>query len=370
MIGAMNIETVRSIPLSEAHASPAPAPILGREVWGLAASFAVVLFLVASLVWWIAGVDPVQSAVGKIVGITGDAILAALITVALWKLRAKPLGLKALVACVLSLAASPVSALVDWGISSYYWWPRPVPIDPTYIAQVIIFSTSELFGWSCLYLALQYSSEVRETERRLAALREEALSAQMRALHYQINPHFLFNTLNSIAGLVEEGANQPAREMVLRLASFLRRTISLDPMIETSLGEEVKLQLDYLRIEEARFADRMTVRVELDDAARLAPVPALILQPLVENAVKHGVARTPGPASIEIGAMRTEDGLLKIWVENSVPPNANCHPDGLGIGLANVRNRLATRYGAAAECRTVPAAPGRTRIEILMPMTP
>lgn len=94
----------------------------------------------------VAGVDPVKSASGKLVGIAGDTILAVLITLVLWKLRAWPLGMKAMLACVLALAASPVSAFVDWCISSYYWWPKPVPIDPTYIAQVIIFSTSAPAG--------------------------------------------------------------------------------------------------------------------------------------------------------------------------------------------------------------------------------
>lgn len=363
----MDIQMARSNPLLKAHASPDPTPILSRELLGLAASFAIVLFLVASLVWWVAGVDPVKSASGKLVGIAGDTILAVLITLVLRKLRAWPLGMKAMLACVLALAASPVSAFVDWCISSYYWWPKPVPIDPTYVAQVIIFSTSELFGWSCLYLALQYSSEVRETERRLAALREEALSAQMQALHYQINPHFLFNTLNSIAGLVEEGANGPAREMVLMLANFLRRTISLDPMTKSSLEDEVALQLDYLGIEKVRFSDRMSVTVALHESARHARVPALLLQPLVENAIKHGIARTPGPAEIKIAASVVENGQLKVWVENSVPPGEGLRPDGLGIGLANVSNRLIARHGAAAKCRIAPTGAGFIRVEITMP---
>ncbi len=358
------------MPTLEAETAPAAlSSAFGPEVRLLAAAFAAALFVVASIVWWVAGVDPLMSAPGKLVGIFGDALLAATITLVLWKIRERKLGVKAIVAATLSLAASPVSAFIDWCITYWYTWPASPPVNPAYVAQVVIFTTSELFGWSCLYLALQYSAEVRERERRMAALREEALNAKMQALHYQINPHFLFNTLNSIAGLVEEGQNGPAREMVLRLARFLRTTISLDPMTETTLESEVNLQLAYIGIEEARFSDRMTVEVDVDPLVRSARVPALILQPLVENAIKHGVARTPGPAMILIGAT-AHAGRLRIFVENSVPSDERPPHEGLGIGLANVASRLAARFGGDAECRMLPACPGRIRVEISMPVLP
>lgn len=369
MIRAMNIDMAPARNFTDESTLSHAPPIFGREVRMLGAAFAVVLFVVASIVWGIAGVDPVQSALGKIVGIAGDAVLAALITWVLWRIRARPLGVKAIVACFLSLGASPVSALVDWIVSSCYA-SMPVPVNPAYIAQVVIFTTSELFGWSCLYLALQYSAEVREKERRLAALREEALSAKMRALHYQINPHFLFNTLNSVAGLIEEGASQPAREMVLRLAGFLRSTIALDPLSEIPLQEEVDLQLAYLGIEEVRFADRMSVHVDIEPAVRRARIPALLLQPLVENAVKHGVARTPGAAKVTIAARTEADGRICLTVENSMPASGEGGSEGLGIGLANVANRLAARFGKAADCRRMVTAGGDNRIEIRMPHLP
>lgn len=369
MIPRMNIEMARAQRMADDTALSPHPPVFSREVRLLGAAFAVALFVVASIVWGIAGVDPVQSAFGKIIGIAGDAVLAVLITLVLWRIRARPLGVKAIVACLLSLGASPVSALVDWIVSSCYA-SMALPVDPNYIAQVVIFTTSELFGWSCLYLALQYSAEVREKERRLAALREEALSAQMRALHYQVNPHFLFNTLNSVAGLIEEGASQPAREMVLRLAGFLRSTIALDPLSEIPLREEVDLQLAYLGIEAVRFADRMSVDIRIDPAVRGARVPALLLQPLVENAVKHGVARTPGPARVAIAARPEPDGRICLSVENSMPPSGERGNEGLGIGLANVANRLAARFGGDADCRRMVTDAGDNRVEIRMPHLP
>ncbi|MFT3974992.1 MAG: histidine kinase [Amaricoccus sp.] len=230
---------------------------------------------------------------------------------------------------------------------------------------MVIFTTSELFGWSCLFLALQYNARARETERQLAAAREEGLKAQMRALQYQVNPHFLFNTLNSIAGLIEEDSREPAQEMTLRLAGFLRQTLALDPAVDVRLAEEIALQTDYLAIEETRFSDRLEVRLSLPGGVPEARVPALILQPLVENAIKHGVARTPGHAVLEIGADRVGDEL-RLWVES--PAAASKGPGaGLGVGLANVTARLAARWPGRSGCASSAAGPGRVRVEMRMP---
>ncbi|MFM2279910.1 MAG: hypothetical protein RLZZ444_2141 [Pseudomonadota bacterium] len=359
-------------PATGAHPAPDAAPFSGsafsREVVILAASFALALFIVSSIVWGLAGFDPIDSALGKLVAIAGDAALAAIITLILWRLRNWSLGVKAIVACLLSLAAAPISGLIDWGLHIFYVWPEPAPFNPEYFAQVVIFTTSELFGWSCLYLALQYNAQVRESERRLAALREEALHAQMRALQYQVNPHFLFNTLNSIAGLVEEGQLMPARDMVLGLAGFLRRTLALDPLSDTRLADEVDLQLAYLKIEETRFSDRMTVDLEIADDVGDAQVPSLILQPLVENAIKHGIARTPGPTILIIGAAQADPETLVIWIENSVPGDDPGEKAGMGLGLANVRKRLETRFGSSTQCIVGNGSiPGRVRVKIRMP---
>ncbi len=365
---------IRGMTVDHAHTafpdfSDSPhSAVFGREVITLGLAFAATLFVVSSVVWGIAGTDPFQSAWGKVVGITGDAVLAVIITLVLWRLRAWPLGGKALVACFLSLAAAPFSALLDWGIHILCVWPERVLFNIQYFAQVVIFTTSELFGWSCLYLALQYNSQMRESQMRLAAVREEALQAQMRALQYQVNPHFLFNTLNSVAGLMEEGAIDSARDMVLRLATFLRQTLALDPMLDVRLDSEIALQLDYLGIEETRFSDRMEVRLDVDAALHAAKVPGLILQPLVENAIKHGVSRTPGAAVVIIGARQSSDGLLKVWVENSVPSGHGGASEGMGIGLVNVASRLAARYGSYGTCVSSPSGPGRNRVEIGMPL--
>lgn len=332
--------------------------------------FAVTLFVISSVIWGLAGIDPVRSALPKVAGITADAIMAVLISLILWRIAGMGLGQKALVACLLSLIGAVLSGFVDRGLQIYMTQPDPAPFSMDYFASVVTFTTAELFGWSCLYLALQYSAQMRETERRLAQARQQAIAAQMRALQYQINPHFLFNTLNSVAGLIEEGASVPARDMVLRLAAFLRKTLALDPSSDMPLADEIALQRDYLAIEEARFSDRLTVRLRVQPGIGTALVPALILQPLVENAIKHGVARVPDQAMLEIGAEERPQGRLRLWVENPVPARLSGQdaPDGMGIGLKNVAERLAARHPGNALLDARIVAQGRLRVEIDLPM--
>ncbi|RCW80481.1 sensor histidine kinase [Paracoccus lutimaris] len=341
----------------------------GRDVVVLGLGFAAVLFIVSSVIWWVVtGIDPVTTALPKLVGISADAVLAVLISLVLWRMSARRLGIKALVACLLSLIGAFVSAVVDRGLQIYMTQPDVAPIDPQYFASVVTFTTSELFGWSCLYLALQYASQIRETERRLAEARQLAVSAQLRALQYQVSPHFLFNTLNSVAGLIEEGAAQPASDMVLRLAVFLRKTLALDPLSDMPLEAEIALQLDYLAIEEVRFSDRLAVHLDLPADLQTALVPALILQPLVENAIKHGVSRCPGRADLAIGAARRPGDRLLVWIENPIPEAEAEAQDGMGIGLRNVAERLATRYPGNASCAARVIAPGRLRTELDLPV--
>jgi two-component sensor histidine kinase len=224
------------------------------------------------------------------------------------------------------------------------------------------------FGWSSVFLTLLYSFDVRDRERQLAAVREEALSAQMKALRYQINPHFLFNTLNSIAGLIEEGAATRAERMVLSLSIFMRTTLSLDPMHDVSLVDEIALQEEYLEIERERFSDRMTFNVDVPENARDALVPSLILQPLIENAIKHGVGATSGSVEIVLSAYRTAD-RLHIAVENDMPngDTKGNRPPGMGVGLRNVEERIRARFQEEAHFTSGCISPGRYRVAMDLP---
>lgn len=336
----------------------------------LGAAYWLAVFLSSSVLWGLAGTDPLDSAIGKTVLLSFSALLAAGITAALFRLRALPLPWKALLCFGLSLFAAPIFCLIDFTIYTVCMHPTPVSFDWKDFGYNLIYGMSLFFGWSCLFLALLYSFEVRDSERRLAAAREEALSAQMQALRYQVNPHFLFNTLNSMAGLIEEGSSGSAREMVLRLSSFLRTTLTLNPMQDVRLQDEIALQSGYLDIERNRFSDRMMVTIDIAPELRNALVPTLILQPLVENAVKHGVGRTPGQVEISIRAT-SDDKYLRLIVENDMLPDHMAGgPDtvGMGIGLRNVAERIAARFPGNGGCVGHRIASGRFRATVTVPL--
>jgi two-component system, LytTR family, sensor kinase len=194
-----------------------------------------------------------------------------------------------------------------------------------------------------------------------------AANRQMRALRYQVNPHFLFNTLNSIAGLIEEGSATRAERMVLSLSTFLRTTLTLDPLHDVPLAEELALQEEYLEIEHQRFSDRMTFDIDIPEDVSGALVPSLILQPLIENAVKHGVGQLTGKARISLFARREAD-RLKLSVENDMPVQTMTHSlKGIGIGLKNVAERLSARFADDGHFTAGPAGAGLYRATLDIP---
>jgi signal transduction histidine kinase len=353
------------------HAPPRLASVRERKAITattvkLAALFWLCVFVSDSILWGIAGVDPIKSALGKIITNSFGVGLTLIVTASLSRLRYASIFIKVLIAFTFSIVAAAILSGID--ILVYIWFVQPVnwSFDQIVFGHTMISSTGMFFGWSCLYVALLYSFEVRDRERSLAQAREEALSAQMRALRYQINPHFLFNTLNSAVGLVEEGANARAQRMMISLSTFLRQTLELDPMTDVTLAAELALQEDYLEIERERFADRMRFSIEVEEAALLVMVPNLILQPLVENAVKHGVEPSTREVEIRIVAWRDGDDLC-VTVENDRFPGDG-HPTRVGsrIGLRNVADRLAARFGPASSFATKPT-PTQFRAEIRLP---
>ncbi|EYR80506.1 MULTISPECIES: sensor histidine kinase [unclassified Shinella] len=194
------------------------------------------------------------------------------------------------------------------------------------------------------------------------------LDAEMRALRYELNPHFLFNTLNSIAGLIEEGSAGRADRMVLSLSRFLQKTLSLDPLHDVPLAEEIALQRDYLEIEHERFADRMAFDIRLPAELEGVMVPNLILQPLIENAVKHGVGPSRKHVAIVLEAKREGDHLV-LSVENDLPTeDMGRKPPGMGIGLRNIRERLQARFGNRWRFSSGPVDGGRYLATITLPL--
>ena len=235
------------------------------------------------------------------------------------------------------------------------------------IADAAISRYFFISAWAALYLAISYATETREAERRAAAFARAAQDAEIRALRYQVNPHFLFNTLNSLSSLVMTERPAEAEAMIMNLSTFYRTSLSGDPLEDVTLAEEVKLQQLYLAIEAVRFPDRLRTEIDIPDALLDACVPGLILQPLVENAIKYGVSAARRPVTIRIAA-RAEAGLMTIVIADDGNGAKGKTPGGGGgIGLANVRDRLIARFGEAAAIMTETPPEGGFRVTLTLP---
>jgi LytS/YehU family sensor histidine kinase len=215
-------------------------------------------------------------------------------------------------------------------------------------------------------------ARVRAQEREAAELSAQLAQAQLSALRMQLHPHFLFNALNTITVLVAEQERETAMQLLARLGGVLRAVVRGDPAREVPLRDEVALIGEYLDIEQVRFADRLRVEWDLDAAALDQLVPVFVLQPLVENALRHGVGRSPPGGVLQIGARVTDDDLA-LWVYDDGPGGAPAahgagEESGQGIGLSNTRARLARLYGERSSL-TLEPADGGMRALIVIPMT-
>jgi two-component system, LytTR family, sensor histidine kinase AlgZ len=211
-----------------------------------------------------------------------------------------------------------------------------------------------------LSIALHYVVIEAQTSRRSELLAREA---QLKALKAQVNPHFLFNSLNSISALT---AIDPvrARAMCIRLADFLRVSLRLGERGAIPFGEEMKLTRMYLDVEQVRFGTRLRLAADVDDACSECLIPALLIQPLVENAVKHGIALIDAGGEISLYARRERDSL-RFTIENPFDPDAPASRSG--IGLENVRQRLEARYGSAARMK-IDVGDRLYRVTLTLPM--
>ena len=219
------------------------------------------------------------------------------------------------------------------------------------IADISVTHYFFLIAWGSLYVAIGYAREVREAERKTSRFAQAAQDAELRSLRYQVNPHFLFNTLNSLSSLVMTGKPNEAEKMIQNLSNFYRTSLSSDPLEDVTLEEEVELQRLYLEIESVRYPKRLRVSIKIPEDLMNQQVPALILQPLVENAIKYGVSRTTRPVQITIKAERDGNNLVLSVTDDGEAVDSN-HVGGNGIGLANVRDRLEARYRSAARLDT------------------
>jgi two-component system LytT family sensor kinase len=213
---------------------------------------------------------------------------------------------------------------------------------------------STIFSWSWFFfsmagalLAMALVLEVAEAERALADVEAVARDARLAVLRYQLNPHFLFNALNSIAALIDAGRGREAERMVEILAEFLRATLDLDPVMDIFLRRELQLVDMYLEIEKVRFPSRLSYTLKCPDDLADFPVPPLITQPLIENAIRHGVAPSKRTTAVSLTVERLPD-VVRITVFNDLDEGESHAVRRIGVGVANVRARLATRYADRA----------------------
>lgn len=221
-----------------------------------------------------------------------------------------------------------------------------------------------LLAWASLYLALLAGAQAKASERREGEFRRAAKASELRSLRYQVNPHFLFNTLNSLSALVMTGKAERAEEMIQTISNFYRYSLADDPTSDVELAEEFELQRHYLEIEQVRFPERLKTKFDLPPALAQARVPGMILQPLIENSVKYAVAPYRDPVTVTLAA-RVEYGRLVVSVSDDGPGDQKASDDpgengrrGFGIGLANVRDRLEARFGKEASITSGPTRHG------------
>jgi signal transduction histidine kinase len=293
----------------------------------------------------------------------------------LWLVRRFPLARQRWLSSALvhltaaALLSLLLLALYVLAVSALGLAPRQ-PFFPSFRAQVVAsFHSEVLTYWMVVGLAhgIDYYRKYRERELRASQLETRLAQAQLDALRMQLHPHFLFNTLNSISVLMSEDVTA-ARRMLTRLSDLLRVSLDNSATHEVSLREELEFLNNYLEIEQTRFQDRLTVRMNVEPAALSASVPYLILQPLVENAIRHGIAPRAQAGVIEISAVRA-NGMVRLQVTDNgtgMPPSASGGMNK-GIGLSNTQSRLEQLYGSDHSFEMKAAVGGGVEVTIQIP---
>jgi len=226
-----------------------------------------------------------------------------------------------------------------------------------------------MLSWSGLYFGIKYYQMLQDEKQKALMATSMAHQAQLKMLRYQLNPHFLFNTLNAISTLILVKENELANRMMSKLSLFLRFSLDNEPIKKIPLARELDALMLYLDIEKVRFDDRLQVRIDVDDVAKQALVPSLILQPLIENSIKYAIAKMEEGGEIVVRAEVIGEALQLTLSDNG--PGAKVPPQDLletgGVGLVNTRDRLEALYGRNYSFTLLANEPTGFRIEIRIP---
>jgi sensor histidine kinase YesM len=284
-----------------------------------------------------------------------------------------------IVACVaLTIAHRAIYLIIGWllHVAAYQ---NLTSIPDLYSSDILFNLPTGFMSYGTIFLisyVIDYYRRHQEEELKISRLKAElaeaklqVTEAQLQALKMQLHPHFLFNTLNSISALLDEDA-EAADQMLARLGDFLRMTLQNSGAQQVTLQEELEFLRCYLEIEHVRFHDRLTVNMRIEPATLEARVPNLILQPIVENAIRHGIVSRIAPGQIEISA-RLSDDALQLRVKDNGPglgsPEAGRAIVKEGLGLANTRARLAQMYGPAHRFEMADAPEGGLQVTLTIP---
>jgi hypothetical protein len=327
-----------------------------RREFGVALLLTVILWLAALFLWTAQDLLSGQAFPGPyrlvvvetfVLGLSFSGVLAAVIGLTRRLPRISAIAVTSAAAILLAMLHGWIDAhalaqmRADMGLA-------PAPISRLFISGLMPFVL--IYGLYAAALGLMLSAmTTRQREIQLAEARSAAQQAQLAALRFQLNPHFLFNTLNAISSLIVTNRNADAERMTMKLSEFLRISLEADPEAEVTLDEELATTQSYLDIEAVRFGDRLEVDFECPTALLDAQVPSFLLQPLVENSIKYAVAPARHTVTLSVRAM-THAGELRLLVEDDGRQAFGTRPSGsTGLGIANVRQRLAAFYGPAGK---------------------
>ena len=270
------------------------------------------------------------------------------------------------------LVTSYVVSLGWWGTHNIWYWDwvkggwRPEELMSHFSGVMGAFYI--MLCWSGLYFGIKYYQQLQDQTQQTLKATAAAHQAQLKMLRYQLNPHFLFNTLNAISTLILDGANETANLAVSRLSDFLRYTLDNDPMKRVTLGSELGAIDLYLEIEKVRFGDRLIISKSVEARALTALVPSLILQPLIENAIKYAITPLEDGGTLRISA-KVQNTTLVLQISDTGPGlgNGDSKHKSSGVGLKNTRERLQQLYGDQQAFTLAPNDPSGLVVTINIP---
>ncbi len=315
------------------------------------------------------GSEPRYVVVSLTVALAGFAV-TSLLRLGYRQLWSLPLPRMASLAAALLLVATLVQAAIYVGAKfAFHFCDDCMSHNPLSYLWYFLSMFYVFLSWSGLYFGIKFARQLREQKEAALRAQNAAHAAQLKMLRYQLNPHFLFNTLNAISTLVLDDKRDTAYRMVGNLSSFLRHSLDSDPEQRVTLAQEIDALNLYLGIEQLRFGERLKVDIDIEPPARNALVPSLILQPLIENAIKYAVSKREEGGRIELVAHR-DGGMLDIHLRDDGPgcAEAEMAPNGhTRVGLANTRERLRVLYGEHQQLEIGKRVPHGVDVHIRLP---